>query len=134
MTRSNKLKLHRVNSRTIPSYLVRFSRDTLFYYLVSFAFSLLVTFLLSLFFIKINDLIHMRLCGRVRDKKFSHSRFLETRLLFCFGLSVSNYKIYEYVHFITQWLCIEIQILSSIYLNCHSNVTSVLNDTTVLKH
>ena len=102
MTRSNKLKLHRVNSRTIPSYLVRFSRDTLFYYLVSFAFSLLVTFLLSLFFIKINDLIHMRLCGRVRDKKFSHSRFLETRLLFCFGLNVSNYKIYEYVHFITQ--------------------------------
>ena len=59
-----KLKVHRANSQTIPSYSVTFSTDILFTSLVSFTFSIVVVFLL-----KIYILIHIRLCGRVSDIK-----------------------------------------------------------------
>ena len=59
-----KLKVHRANSQTIPSYSVTFSTDILFSSLVCFTFSIVVVFLL-----KIYILIHIRPCGRVSDIK-----------------------------------------------------------------
>ena len=76
-TRTSKLKIRRAYSQTISSYPVRFSTDILFSYLVSFAFCLLVLLFFLRFFCffcfifksKIYILIHIRLCGRVSDKK-----------------------------------------------------------------
>ena len=65
-TRASTLKVHRSNSQTKSSYLFRFFTDILFSFLVSFAFCLLA---LVFFKLKIFILIHIRLCGRVSDKK-----------------------------------------------------------------
>ena len=56
MTQSSKLEVHRTNSQTISSYLVRFSTDILFFALVSFAFYLLVILLLIFVFFLIKNI------------------------------------------------------------------------------
>ena len=61
-----------------------FSGDTVFSFLVSFAFYVFLFFCLFLCFLKLTIyiLIHIWLCGWVSDKKFSPGRFPETTLLF----------------------------------------------------
>ena len=65
----------------------RYPRYILFSFLVSFAFfCILIVFFFCLFVyflkLKIYILIHILLCGRVSDIKFSPDRFPETRVLF----------------------------------------------------
>ena len=68
-TRSNKLKVHRVNLQTISSSPFRISTQIfsfLFQFLFLFAFLIFGIFLKKL---KIYIVIHSWLCGRVNDKK-----------------------------------------------------------------
>ena len=77
----DKKNLHS-SGRNFFFFFDRFSRDILFSSLVSFAFfdsCFLLCYFLNL---KMYILIHIRLCGRVSDKKISPSRFPETRLTF----------------------------------------------------
>ena len=79
-TRSSKLKVHRAIWQTISSYRVRFfQRYSLFFFSFFCFLSSCFLFFLKL---KIYILIHIRLSGRVSDKKISPGRFPETRLLF----------------------------------------------------
>ena len=90
-TRSSKLRVHRANSQTISLYLVRFSTDNRYslfffnFFCFFLSFFVFFCFLFPLFFYLkkgIYVLIHIRLCGRVGDKKISPGRFSETKLLF----------------------------------------------------
>ena len=71
----------------------RFSGDILFSSLVFFCFFwfLLFVCLFVFFKLKMYILIHIWLCGRLNDKKFSYGRFPKTKLLFlALQTSVTN--------------------------------------------
>ena len=88
-----KLKVHRTNSQTML-YHVRFSTDTVdnsnIFFFLFFSFSLFFFFFFSFFAFclcvffkqKIYILVHIRLWGRVSDKKNSTGQILKTRQLF----------------------------------------------------
>ena len=59
------------------------------YSLFFFSFFCFLSFCFDFLKLKIYVLIHIRLCGRVSDKKVSPDWFPETRLLF-FGLTIFN--------------------------------------------
>ena len=95
---SRTLKVQKANCQTVPSYPVRFSTDIiknnnilfLFFFLGFFCFSIFFSFFCCLFPCvwvcfyllkqKIRILTHIRLCGRVSNKKFFTRP--ETRQLF----------------------------------------------------
>ena len=88
-----KLKVHRKNSQTML-YHVRFSTDTVhnsnIFFFLFFGFLLFFCFFFSFFAFclcfffkqKICILVHIRLWGRVSDKKNSPGQILKTRQLF----------------------------------------------------
>ena len=113
-TRSNKLKVHRANLRTISSYPVRFANDIIVsrqifhrYSLFFFSFLCLLTSCLFLFLFfsflffcfvfffvllfvyewKIYILIHIRQYRRVDDKKFFTRPISGNKTTLFFGLS-----------------------------------------------
>ena len=83
-----KTKVHRTNSQTMSSYPVRFSTDIFFSSLVSFAYISCYICCILFLKLKICSLIHIRLCGRVSDKKIFTRPISANKTTFFLALSV----------------------------------------------